>query len=283
MRSTAGRSRAVRATRPRPSARGWRRRCTPGSDGEGDAVSLHVHESRRSTSFTPSPAAVLRRKCACGGGSADCEECRKKDTVQRSALDDAGIATIPSAVRETLRAPGRPLDHASRAFMEARFGHDFSRVRVHADPLASESARQIHASAYSLGPHIVFAGGSPEVATADGRRLLAHELAHTVQQDGVEAAGTALRIGSRGDAHEREADAAADAVASGGARAGPRPSTEARTGSAAAVRRQPTDTPRQPKDDPRPEPYEPSGAPTVDVPGQGKMEVDPVVIVPDVD
>src|SRR5262249_53685479 len=178
---------------------------------------------------------------------------------------------------------GRPLDDASRAFMEARFGHDFSRVRVHADPLASQSARQIHASAYSLGPHIVFAGGSPEVATADGRRLLAHELAHTVQQDGVEAAGTALRIGSRGDAHEREADAAADAVASGGAMAGPMPSTEARTGSAAAVRRQPTDNPRQPKDDPRPEPYEPSGAPTVDVPGQGKMEVDPVVIVPDVD
>jgi hypothetical protein len=247
-------------------------------------VSLLLHETRHSTSFTPAPAGVLRRKCACGGGgSAECEGCRKKGTLQRTALDDAEIGAVPGAVHETLRSAGRPLDPATRTFMEARLGHDFSRVRVHGDARAGESARQIHASAYSLGQHVVFAGGLPSIASAGGRRLLAHELAHTVQQDGADAPGMALRIGSPHDAQEHEADAAARAVDSWAAAPGASRPAAGREGSAAAVRRQPEDNPRQPKDDPRPEPFEPTGAPTVDVPGQGEMEIDPVVIAPDVD
>jgi hypothetical protein len=237
----------------------------------------------KSGSFTPSPAAVLRRKCACGGSSSECEGCRKKETLHRSALDEAAIETIPSAVHETLRSPGRPLDDAARAFMEPRFGHDFSRVRVHTDAQAAESARQVHSSAYTLGQHIVFAGGSPSLDSTSGRHLLAHELAHAVQQEGVAAAGTNVRVGSPQDPEEHQAHAAAQAVETGGPPFGGSASGASRAPTGAALRRQPTDdNPRKPPEE-KPEPFDPTGAPTVDIPGLGEMEVNPTVIAPDME
>jgi hypothetical protein len=244
-------------------------------------MSVAIRESRPSASFTPGPAAVLRRKCDCGGSGSDCEGCRKKGTLQRSAAGQAEVGMTPRGVYETLRSPGRPLDDAARAFMEPRFGHDFSRVRVHADAGAAESARQIHASAYTLGQHIVFAGGSPSIGNAQGRRLLAHELAHTVQQEGVEAAGASVHVGSPGDVHEHEADAAARAMESAGSPRGARPFAGSRVGSPAAVRRQ-EENPRRPPEE-RPEPFEATGAPTVDIPGIGEMEINPTVIGPDIE
>jgi hypothetical protein len=77
---------------------------------------------------------------------------------------------------------GRPLDAASRAEMERGFRFDFSHVRVHADDDAARSARDLHAAAYTVGQHIVFAAGQYRPSSGDGRRLLAHELAHVVQQ-----------------------------------------------------------------------------------------------------
>jgi hypothetical protein len=88
----------------------------------------------------------------------------------------------PAAVEQVLRSPGRPLEPALRIAMESRFGHDFSRVRVHADGVAAASAAALHARAYTLGPHIAFARGAYDPASEAGRRLLAHELAHVVQQ-----------------------------------------------------------------------------------------------------
>jgi hypothetical protein len=76
--------------------------------------------------------------------------------------------------------------------MEPRFGHDFSQVRVHDDERASESASDVHALAYTVGPHIVFGRQQYAPETAAGRRLLAHELAHTVQQGAVTKAGSTL-------------------------------------------------------------------------------------------
>ncbi|HTX76021.1 MAG TPA: DUF4157 domain-containing protein [Terracidiphilus sp.] len=93
-------------------------------------------------------------------------------------------AAVPASVAETLHAPGAALDPASRQFMESRFGYDFSSVRIHTDPSAAESASAIHARAYTLGHHVVFAPGAYEPHSADGARLLAHELAHVVQQAG---------------------------------------------------------------------------------------------------
>ena len=84
-------------------------------------------------------------------------------------------------VDEVLSSPGKPLDAETRTFFEPRFGHDFSRVRVHTDLKAAESARAIHALAYTSGSHVVLPGGNA-LGTEAGRRLLAHELTHIVQQ-----------------------------------------------------------------------------------------------------
>src|SRR5690606_23314704 len=81
--------------------------------------------------------------------------------------------------------PGKALDPATRRFMESRFGYDFSIVRLHSDATAAQSARDVNAHAYTVGHHIVFGAGRFQPETHDGRRLLAHELTHVVQQAGT--------------------------------------------------------------------------------------------------
>jgi hypothetical protein len=123
--------------------------------------------------------------CSCGGTCNDCQG-KSAKRVQAKPLEadgpDAGAA--PPIVQEALAGSGAPLDSATRAFMEPRFGHDFSQVRVHTDPLASSSAGAVSARAYTVGADIVFREGQYSPATDDGRRLLAHELTHVVQQRG---------------------------------------------------------------------------------------------------
>jgi hypothetical protein len=97
--------------------------------------------------------------------------------------------------------------------MESRFSHDFSRVRVHTDPQAAESALAVEAQAYAVGNHIAFAPGRYEPALDRGRHLLAHELAHVVQAGGAPAEPHSL--GAPGDSREVEAERAAARVASG--------------------------------------------------------------------
>jgi hypothetical protein len=79
-------------------------------------------------------------------------------------------------------AAGRPLDGGMRAFFEPRFGYDFSKVRIYSDEQAAESARSIGALAYTMGSNIAFDSGRYRPETGEGRRLLAHELTHVVQQ-----------------------------------------------------------------------------------------------------
>jgi hypothetical protein len=88
----------------------------------------------------------------------------------------------PGIVNEVLSSSGQPLDAATRDLIGSRFGYDFSRVRIHTDARAAESARSVSALAYTVGTHIVFAPGQYQPASAAGLRLLAHELAHTIQQ-----------------------------------------------------------------------------------------------------
>ena len=97
---------------------------------------------------------------------------------------------VPPIVNDVLRSAGRPLDSSTRVFMEDRFGHDFSKVRVHSDPVAANSASAVNAQAYTVGSQIVFGEGRYN-AGAEGQHLLAHELAHVVQQSGT--AGTTLQ------------------------------------------------------------------------------------------
>ncbi|HEY2937221.1 MAG TPA: DUF4157 domain-containing protein [Gaiellaceae bacterium] len=84
-------------------------------------------------------------------------------------------------VNTVLGEQGSPLDAGTRSFMEKGFGYDFSRVRLHADSRAGSSARALGARAYTVGEHVVSAEGAPTVASEPERRLLAHELAHVVQ------------------------------------------------------------------------------------------------------
>ncbi len=180
-------------------------------------------------SFSGAETGVLQRSCACAqhprAGHA-CSACHQAGltSLQRSATarhDDG----VPAIVQEVLRSPGRPLDAGTRAFMEPRFGHDFSRVRVHTDEKAAATARAVDSLAYTVGPHVVFGARQYAPGSASGRRLLAHELTHALQQSSASASTTtALRVGPADDLHEREAEAqVAHAVEDGALASGWRP------------------------------------------------------------
>jgi hypothetical protein len=124
---------------------------------------------------------TLQRKCACQQSGGQCEECRNAETVQRKSAGAAQDAA-PPIVDQVLSSSGRPLDKAVRDSFEPRFGCDFSKVRIHDGAHAAESALAVHAHAYTVGNDIAFAAGRYAPQSEEGRRLLAHELAHTVQQ-----------------------------------------------------------------------------------------------------
>jgi hypothetical protein len=95
--------------------------------------------------------------------------------------------TAPTSVDRVLASPGRPLEPALQHDMGRRFGHNFSRVRVHSNAAAEQSAREVNAHAYTVGHNIVFGAGRFAPGLHDGRRLLAHELAHVIQQSAGDA------------------------------------------------------------------------------------------------
>jgi hypothetical protein len=137
----------------------------------------------------PSAAVVsgrLQRQCD------DCEQGAEEEEghVQRKAGSEGveDTSEAPAIIGETLRSGGgRPLDASARAYFEPRFGQDFSRVRVHTDEQAGASARSVNALAYTVGPDIVFGAGRYAPEAPEGRRLLAHELTHVVQQSAAQA------------------------------------------------------------------------------------------------
>jgi hypothetical protein len=121
---------------------------------------------------TPAPPQVSR-KCA------DCEE---DDKLQRKDARPTAPAVAPPSVHAALRSPGQPLDAATRAYFEPRFGRDFSGVRVHTDASAAQSAQEMNAHAFTVGHDVAFDSGRFAPASQEGRRLLAHELTHVAQQ-----------------------------------------------------------------------------------------------------
>jgi|GEM_PF-3946120 len=159
---------------------------------------------------------VLQRKCAWGkhADGAERGECRKiGGTLRRKQGNGKESAGVPPIVHEVLRSSGRSLDTETRSFMEPRFGRDFSEVRVHSDPRAAESAAMVNALAYTAGHEVVFASGRYSPRTGEGRRLLAHELAHVVQQSGTSRTPDArLELGRRDDPLERAAERIADGI-----------------------------------------------------------------------
>jgi hypothetical protein len=112
-----------------------------------------------------------------------CAVCEQEEKLQKmEAGPQAAFSEAPASVHEVLRSPGQPLDAATRAYFEPRFGQDFSGVRVHTGTSAAQSARDVNAHAYTVGQNMVFDAGRFAPGTHEGRRLIAHELTHVVQQ-----------------------------------------------------------------------------------------------------
>lgn len=177
---------------------------------------LTVKAEQKNQVNPPGPY-TIQRACACGrhsGGGGECAECRKKQLgLQRQAVSEAGSCIAPPIVQEALHSPGQPLDPATRTFMEARFDYDLSKVRVHTDSTAAESARAVNALAYTAGCDIVFGTGQYAPHTNMGGRLVAHELTHVVQQGSRNPTlQDKLTVNEVNDGFEREADAVATAI-----------------------------------------------------------------------
>jgi hypothetical protein len=161
------------------------------ADRMADRV-LHMPDAR------PRPAAAslsagggfVQRKCSCGGSCDSCKSEAAHDEQGPVRLKPAAAtltttrSVAPPIVHDVLRSPGRPLDAATKSFMEPRFGREFSHVRVHTGSAAELSAMDVNARAYTVGSHIVFGQGHFAPGTQEGRRLIAHELTHVVQQSG---------------------------------------------------------------------------------------------------
>ena len=155
---------------------------TPGDICEQEADNISDQVMRM-------PQPKLQRGCSCEGGCPGCQTkppSRERQRLRTKRVVSGnlwqGPAEAPPIVRAVLRSPGRPLDLATRAFMESRFERDFSEVRVHTDPQAQRSAQAVQAQAYTVGRDIVFGAGQDDPATHSGRSLLAHELTHVLQQ-----------------------------------------------------------------------------------------------------
>jgi hypothetical protein len=157
------------------------------ADHVADQV-MRMPESRPTIGAAPMGLNTgLSRKCAA------CEEEQKQTsgTLQAhpAAVARAAPNAAPPIVHEVLRSPGRPLDAASRGFFEPRFGHSFGQVRIHTDRKATESARAVNALAYTVGRDVVIAEAAYSPDSESGRRLLAHELTHVIQQGNAQPSG----------------------------------------------------------------------------------------------
>jgi hypothetical protein len=163
--------------------------------------------------------AILQRKCAsCATNGGQCANCKDEETLQRKAESAAALSHpvngVPPTVHDALNSGnGRPLDPTTRSLMESRFNHDFSRVSIHNNETANRAAASVNAAAFTVGNSIWFGHGQYQTHTNQGLYLLAHELAHTIQQRGqAPSVGRRLLIGSVNDPAETAADQAAAAV-----------------------------------------------------------------------
>ncbi len=130
------------------------------------------------------PAPAVQRTCSACASGAPCAECAEHEdegTIQRVPAPGGGASSAAHAAVGALGS-GRRLDAGTRAYFEPRFGASFDDVRVHTDANADRAASAVSARAFTLGNSIAFSAGEFAPHTNDGRRLLAHELTHVLQQ-----------------------------------------------------------------------------------------------------
>jgi outer membrane protein OmpA-like peptidoglycan-associated protein len=207
-----------------------------------DFSRVRIHTDQRasvSDSECPAVPAVLQRcgavPCAPGGCGHDDEPELQRQTA--GPAPGPAPVRVPATVHEVVRSPGRELPLAVRQLMEPRFGHDFGDVRVHTDAAAARTAGAVGARAYTLGHHVVFGDGQFVPDRAVGQRLIAHELAHVIQQraGGGRLAAQPLTVSDPSDPAEREADRAAGEVLGPVASGGPGPAGPGPVGTAAGT------------------------------------------------
>lgn len=134
-------------------------------------------------------------------------------------LDDAGGNGRSPVLDVVGRGGGEPLEGGLRSEMEGRLGADFGDVRIHRDATASDSAKAVSANAYTVGQDVVFRSDRWDPSSSEGKRTLAHELTHVVQQASGPVAGSpapgGINVSSPDDDFERAADRTADAAMAG--------------------------------------------------------------------
>jgi hypothetical protein len=145
-----------------------------------------MHRARKQERLGPPAALLAQNQCACG-----------KSGCCHGKQGDLKKGDVPQAVHQVVRSAGQPLEQEARAFLEPRFGQNFSHIRVHRDAEAAHSARTVNAQAFAHGNHLVFGANRYDPGTDSGKRLLAHEIAHSLQQ----------QKGSHGSDHAAEKDA----------------------------------------------------------------------------
>lgn len=220
------RARAAANRPPRPSA--------PAAPAPAAAVPAPETATALAFASAGPRGGVLRRKCAQCAAAEEleaqtgipqplCPSCRREGEAmpvrRRASAAPSPESRAPApldAVRSVVGSGGgRPLDPGTRAFFEAGFGRDLGGVRIHTGPAADASARGVNALAYTVGRDVVFRDGGYAPDSGEGRRLLAHELAHVVQGAGTPAGPAPFRVGGADEPAERHADAAAEAVLAG--------------------------------------------------------------------
>ena len=181
---------------------------------EADRIADQVMRmpDREVSSLSHNPETIQRTCAACASGQKPCPKCSVDDELQRKSLSSTITPLIQrkneeleefprgiQTVTDVVRGGGQPLPESARAFFEPRFGHDFSGVRVHTGAAASASANSLNARAYTLEQDIVFGSGQFEPETDNGKRLLAHELTHVIQQNaqGRQSAANQMEIQRR--------------------------------------------------------------------------------------
>ncbi len=169
------------------------RKCACGGEVTGDGECAECRKKRLQTKLAVGSANDsfereadrIAEHVISGPSHAQAPESHSSIAVQRVAnSSDSGMKDAPSSVNRVLQDPGRALDTPVRRDMENRFGHDFSHVRVHTGNAADTAARDVNARAYTTGHNMVFADGEYSPSEISGRRLIAHELTHVLQQSG---------------------------------------------------------------------------------------------------
>jgi Domain of unknown function (DUF4157) len=164
---------------------------TDPSEREADRTAHEVMNGRLPETSLPTAYGsqpFVQRKCSCGEAGSqgeECKECKNKEQnkIQRWADGPSPKRSVSPAVHREESYSGRPLEANVRSFFEPRFGQDFSKVRIHTDSESARSASSLQAKAYTIGSNIVFGKNHYRPSAESGRRLLAHELAHVVQNN----------------------------------------------------------------------------------------------------